>query len=135
MANNVLDLLLGVDAGKIQKPRKEVKIKSLSEALGQDVVFIVEALTSDQYDKIQQNSLTINGKDVDINMQDMQIFTIIEGTVDPNLKSKELREKFGAPTPKELVKTLLLSGEIMQLYNIISELSGFNENAVQEVKN
>lgn len=132
---NVLDVLLGAETGKLQKPTKEVKISSLSKSLGQEVKFVVKGLDGDEYEKVQENSMSIKGKDFDINMSDLQVFTILEGTVEPNLKSKELREHYNAPTPKELVKKLLLSGEISKLYNVISDLSGFGEDTVDEVKN
>lgn len=132
-AMNVLDLLLGVDTGLIAKPRKEVHMKRLSKALGQDVVFTIEALSADQFEKVQENAMTIKGKDFDLNINEMQIFTVLEGVVEPNLKNKELREKFGAATPKELVKKLLTAGEVSKLYNEISELSGFGDDA--DIKN
>ena len=65
----------------------------------------------------------------------MQIMTVLAGVKEPNLKNKELMEKFNAPTPKELLQKLLLSGEITNLYNVISELSGYGPDSVAEVKN
>ena len=44
-------------------------------------------------------------------------------------------QKFKASTPKELVRKLLLSGEIANIYAEISSLTGFGEGAVKEVKN
>lgn len=38
-------------------------------------------------------------------------------------------------TPKDLVRAILLSGEIAKIYGEISELAGFGDNAVKEVKN
>ena len=43
--------------------------------------------------------------------------------------------KFKATTPKELVRKLLLSGEIANIYGEIASLSGFGEGSVKEVKN
>lgn len=135
MSNNVMDLLLSADIKKFNKPTKKVKMVRLSELLGTDVVFICEGLTPDQMEKIQENAMSIKGGDVDVNMNELQIFTVLEGVKEPNLKSKELREKYGVATPKELVKNLLLSGEITKLYNVISDLSGYGEKAIEEVKN
>ena len=68
-----------------------------------------------------------------------QIFVVMECVLDSNgkhlFKNKDLMAKFNAKTPKEFVKVLLLSGEIISLYGEISNLSGFGGNAIQEVKN
>ena len=132
-AKNALDLLLGVDIGVVAKPRKEIHMPRLSKQLGQDVVFTIEALSADQFETVQDNALKISGKNVDVRVTEMQIFTLIEGVVEPSFKNKELRNKFGAPTPKELVKKLLISGEIQYLYQEITALSGFGDE--DDIKN
>lgn len=60
--------------------------------------------------------------------------TVLKGVKNPDFRSKDLREKFGVPTPNEVVSKLLLPGEITKLYNIISDLSGFGDAAIEEVK-
>ena len=84
-------------------------------------------------------AVNVNGKDVDLDLALLQIFVVIEGVVDeadkPMFKNKDLLSKFKAQTPKELVRKLFLSGEIASIYGEISGLSGFGDNAVQEVKN
>ena len=61
--------------------------------------------------------------------------TIIEGC--PSIfKNKELMKHFGAVTPKELVKKLLLSGEMDDLKAEIDKLGGYDrEEDEEEVKN
>lgn len=134
---NTLDLLLKSDLSKVRRPIKVVEIKRLSDSLGESVLFKCEALDAEKFNEIQENALSINekGEFENINTSELQIFSIIEGVKEPNLKSKELMNMFGAPTPKELVKTLLLPGEISNLYNVISDLSGFTKDAVSEIKN
>ena len=43
--------------------------------------------------------------------------------------------KFGSPTPKELIKKILLSGEIVSIYGAVSDISGFKDSSIEEVKN
>jgi hypothetical protein len=43
--------------------------------------------------------------------------------------------KFKVSNPKDLARKILLSGEIAKLYGEISELSGFGDDAIKEVKN
>lgn len=123
-AVNVLDLLLGSDLGTIKQPHKDMEITRLSEALGAPFVVRCEALSPDTYEEVQENAIKINGKDVDLDMNKLQMLTVIEGVkataVDENgnrvaagllLKNKELLSRFKAPTPKELCRKLFLSGE------------------------
>lgn len=132
---DILNILLSADLTKIKLPEKQVKIERLSEDLGVDVVFTCRAIAPDKMEEIQENAMKIIDGEPDLDVTEMQIFTVIEGVKDPNLKDRELREKFGALTPKELVNKLLLPGEISRLYRIISDLSGFGNKAVTEVKN
>lgn len=127
-----LDLLLKLDQSKIKRPCKDVVIKRLTELSGEDVVFACQAIAADKMAEIQEMVIDVETQDFDVS--EMQVLTVLAGVVDPDFKSKELLEKFGAPTPKELAQKLLLPGEITNLYNVISELSGYGKDAVAEVK-
>lgn len=145
---NVLDLLLGADAGVIKMPFRDVEISRLSEVFGEPFIVRCRALTQDDHEDLQDKAIKIAGKDVDLDVNMLQLLTVIESveavTVDANgknvsagslLKNMELVNKFKAHTPKELAKMLFLPGEIAKLYNTISQLSGFADGAVKEVKN
>nr|DAM74448.1 MAG TPA: tail assembly chaperone protein [Caudoviricetes sp.] len=138
-AVNVLDLLLGADADKIKLPTSQVEITRLSEALGDPFILTCQALTPEKYEEVQDMALSVSGKDVDLDVSQLQLFTVMEGVVDaegkPLFKSKELRDKYKVPTPKEVVKKVLLSGEIVAVYTVIAKLTGFDDTAVKQVKN
>lgn len=147
-AVNVLDLLLGADIGTIKTPYKDVEITRLSEAFGAPFVVRCEALSPEKYEELQDNAISISGKDVDLDMNNLQMLTVIEGvkaiitdeagnktTSGLILKNKDLMSKFKAPTPKELCRKLFLSGEVAKMYETISALSGFSNDAVKELKN
>jgi hypothetical protein len=138
-AVNVLDLLLGSDMGIIKLPTRQVEISRLTEAFGTPFIVTCRALSPEKYEEVQDMAVKVSGKDVDLDVNLLQTFVVIEGVVDgdgkPMLKNKDLLTKFKAQTPKELVKKLFLSGEIANIYGAISELSGFGEDAVKEVKN
>lgn len=147
-AVNILDLLLGADVGVIKAPYKDMEITRLSELFGAPFIVRCEGLSPDVYESVQESALSIKGKDVDLDMNLLQTLAVIEGvkavTVDENgnkvaggllLKNSDLLSKFKAPTPKELCKKIFLSGEVANMYNAISALSGFSENAVKELKN
>jgi hypothetical protein len=138
-AVNILDLLLGSDIGEIKLPTKQVEITRLSEVYGKPFVVTCKALSPEKYEEVQDMALAVNGKDVDIDVNLLQTFAVIEGVVDetgkPMLKNKDLMSKFKAQTPKELVKKIFLSGEVTSMYSEIARLSGFGDEAVKEVKN
>lgn len=147
-AVNILDLLLGADVGKIKAPFMDVEITRLSEVFNAPFVVRCEALSPDKYEELQEMAVTIQGKDVDMDVSNFQKLTVIEGVkatvTDENgnrtaggllLKNQDLMSKFKAPTPKELCKKLFLSGEVSTLYQHISALSGFSDDAVKELKN
>ena len=119
-AVNILDLLLGSDVGA-------------------PFILTIKAITPAKFEEIQDISIDVKGKDADIDITQLQLFTVIEGVVDatgaPMFKNKELMSKFKVSTPKDLVRAILLSGEIAKIYGEISELAGFGDNAVKEVKN
>lgn len=138
-AVNILDLLLGADIGEIKLPTKQLEITRLSEIFGKPFILTCRALTPEKYEEVQDMALSVQGKDVDLDVNLLQIFVTIEGVVDDSgkllFKNTELMSKFKAQTPKELVRKLLLSGEIASVHSTISELSGFGDDAVKEVKN
>lgn len=129
--SNVLDLLLATDVSKIVKPKKQVEIKRLSSITGGKVIFTCQGLNSEEINYIVESSK----KQSETDGKDILRFYVVESVKDPDFKNKDLMEKYKALTPIELVDKMLLPGEISQLYDVISELSGFGKNAVEEVKN
>ncbi|MDF2923174.1 MAG: hypothetical protein K0R57_2088 [Paenibacillaceae bacterium] len=130
---STLDLLLGIDPVKLKRPVRQVELSRLSEATGSKVVFTIQALTLNEEEEISE----ISDKGDDKDPVAVRIFTVLKGVVTPDLKNSKLLERYGAATPKELLESgrLLQSGEIAHLYNQISQLSGYSENAVTELKN
>lgn len=138
-AVNVLDLLLGSDIGEIKLPTKEMEILRLSQVYGKPFVITVSALSPDRYEEVQDMAVSIKGKDADIEISMLQILVVLEGVLDPTgkplFKNKDLMAKFKVKTPKELIRKMLLSGEIANIYQVVSDLSGFGDEAIKEVKN
>lgn len=138
-AVNVLDLLLGSDIGEIKLPTKQVEITRLSKVFDKPFVVTCKALSPEKYEEVQDLAVNVNGKDVDLDVNLLQLFVVLEGVVDdsgkPMFKNKDLIAKFKVSTPKELIKKVLLSGEIANIYGEISELSGFGDSSINEVKN
>lgn len=136
---NALDLLLGGDMNKIKLPTKRIEITRLSEVYGYPFCVTLQAVSASKWEELQDMALKIQGKDLDIDTNLLQIFVVMESVLDdsgkPLFKNKELMMKFGSPTPKELIKKILLSGEIVNIYGAVSDISGFKESSIEEVKN
>lgn len=132
---SLVDKLLQLDAKKVtERPTKEFEVKRLSKLLGEKAIFKCQALDGETYADIQRSAIDISkkGNIRDMKIFEMQVMTCVEGIVEPNLKDKRLLEHYGVPTPKELVKRMLLPGEIADLYNTINELSGYERDDEDE---
>jgi len=138
---SLLDKLLQADAGKLtEKPHKIFEVKRLSAALKTKFELELQAIDAQRYAEIQRMGIDLGkkGNVRDVNIYEMQVFTILDGVKAPNLKNQELLKHFGAATPKELLAKLFLSGEIADVYNEINELSGYekdDDEADEEIKN
>lgn len=124
--NDILSLLLSPDLPNVQEqlPTAKYKVKRLSELTGGEVVFTLRALP---YGKVQRIRETVTA--------DTNISILLAGCVEPDLKAKALKEKFGGVTPEETVKALLLPGEIEDLARAIERLCGYRRMTIEEVKN
>ena len=118
---DTIDLLLNADTQKM--PEKNVKIKRLSRECGGDVVFTLKGLGYSRVAELRK-----------YHSEDMDIHIILAGVVAPDLKSAALADKYKASTPAELIKNMLLPGEIDDLSREIEKLSGYRGNTFEEIK-
>lgn len=118
---NLIDLLLCIEPARPQE--KSVKIKRLSELCGADMLFKLRAMS---YDRVVELKETARG--------DMSVDIILAGVISPDLKDGRLLQKYKAATPAELVKTMLLPGEIENIAREIEKLSGYRTATLEEIK-
>lgn len=119
---STLELLLNTDNPKL--PEKEIKLKRLSKELNGDVIFKIKALTYNEVAEI---------KDIHSG-PDMEVHIMLAGVISPSLRSEELKRKYNAPTPVEMIKVMLLPGEIEDISREIEKLSGYRVATVEEIK-
>lgn len=136
---SLIDKLLQMDNKTLtEMPKREVDIPRLTQVLGEPFKVVCQAIDGERYADIQKASIDLNKKGGvrNINLFDMQVLTVIDGVVEPSLKDSKLLSHFGCVTPKELVKKLFLAGEIAELSNVVTELSGYDktEEDEEEVK-
>ena len=123
---DMLSLLLRPELPNVQEqlPTARYRVKRLSEEAGADVIFTLRALP---YGKVQRIRETVVG--------DTNPSILLAGCADPDLKAKELKEKYGGATPEETVKNMLLPGEIEDLARAVERLCGYRRLTIEEVKN
>ncbi len=117
---DILDIMLRNEIPETEK--KEYKIKRLSELYKTDVILKLKPLT---YSKVME----IKGME-----NDMQVHIILGGDCEGLFRNKELMEKYNAATPAELVKKMLIPGEIEEISKAIEVLSGYRKNTIDEIK-
>lgn len=118
-----LDLLLSPELPDLQKdlPKKQVEVPRLSKLVGEPVVFELHGLP---YGRVQE----IQRMDGDTTMH-----VLLAGC--DGLRESQLMTRYGAKTPAEAVKRLLLPGEVEDLSREVEKLCGFRMNTIKEVKN
>lgn len=131
---NTIQRLLALDVGKIKTPTKDVEMK-LAKLGGEPWIFSCKAVDPEKVAELQEEALTFKKSQISkIKMYDTKVMTIVKGC--PSIfENKEIMDHFKAPTPKELVKILLLAGEMDNLKTEIDKLGGFDEEEEDDIKN
>ena len=124
--SEMLDRLLRPEVPNVQKqlPVKQIKLKRLSELLGEELTLTLRALPYGKVEELRESTSL-----------DLNVHILLAGVVEPDLKDKRLREKFGGATPAETVKAMFLPGEIEDISREIERLCGYRMATVEEVKN
>ena len=126
---SIIDLLMETDVEKLQfNNQKDFEVKRLSKILGQNFIVNCRPLTNEQIAHIGE----ISRNNTEIKLNSVLEACRIEGK---NLNNKDLMDKFKVATPIDLINKLFLPGEIFELYNIVTELSGYGKDVVKEIKN
>ena len=124
MEQNVIDLLLGL--GPKDTRTQRIKLRDLSRRAGQEVIFTVRELGYNEVKDIHR----MEGGRPD---GDVAIAVVLAGVVEPNLRDGALLERYGVPTPAELLPKMLSAGEIDELAMRIERLSGYRRSGTELV--
>lgn len=132
MADNLVQFLAQNQVGEMVK---EVNIGGRLK----EFTFKVKPITQSQFNNYQQICTTIGkNKTAKFNNGKFNELVIINHVVEPNLRSTDVLATVNATTPGEYINKVFLAGEIVQLGEQISEISGFgvtDEELEIEVKN
>lgn len=134
---DIIQELMKYDSGDVKLPEMQVKMK-LAKLGNRDFLFPLVALKAEIAGEIQEELFSMRYKKKDIQM-DMTFFKgkvrKIYESCPAVFKNSQVQEKFGTHSPYDLVVKLLTPGEIDNLTEKIDELSGFDSDEVEEVKN
>ena len=124
----ILQRMLSVDAA----PERTVSLKRIG------IPVTIKGLTGKQVFTIRERcTITVKEKRGRSRELDEEAFNgalIAAATVKPNWGDPKLLAKFRASSPEEVIKRLLLAGEIAQLGDLVLDLSEFNTE-LEEIKN
>ncbi|MHB9947430.1 XkdN-like protein [Clostridium botulinum] len=130
---SIVDELLKMDEGKIEKIEKEYKIK-LKKLGGKEFIFLVREVDPELISEYQENLIDMDGKNVEISGTFNMKANLISESCSDIFRSQELLKKFKCPTPVELIKKLMTGGEIEKLYEHVQEVNGFDEEKKENKK-
>ncbi|RED85304.1 MULTISPECIES: phage tail assembly chaperone [Cohnella] len=124
----ILQRLLGADtlperAVRLERLDIPVKLRGLT---GKQVFSIRERCT----ERKEKRGQTIERLDEEL----FNVSLIAASTISPNWGNPQLLAKFSASGPEEVIKRILLAGEMSALGDVVLDLSGFNTE-LEDVKN
>ena len=126
---SLVDVLLNSDVNEVLAEKtEEYEVERLSKVLGEKFVLTLKSIPAKRYSEIQTTAINIKGKSKNIDLYKMQMLTL-----------NDLLKKFNATTPFDMYEKLFLAGEITDIANKISVLSGYSEEEkqknIEEIKN
>ena len=119
--SKLVDMLMRPDTPNVQKdlPRGNYELVRLSELYGEPFVLQLKAVPYAKALELQQ-------------MEEYEVQTVLVGDDSGIWKAAELQADKGAATPAELVKLLLLPGEIRSISVAVERLSGYRKPVLLE---
>ena len=130
--SNIIDQLLKMDLNEMEVPKGVHKM--YCKKLGKELEFEIEAIDAEKVAEIQEMSIDITKGEINsIDTYKLKVETIAAGC--KMFKNKELQKHFKALNHRELIKKLLLSGEMDSLNEAINNLNSVTEIEGNEIKN
>lgn len=132
-----------IENSDITSKESEVAVSSrFKDEKGNLLKFKIRPMTSDEFGKYQKACTTLNlaGKkrSTQFDSAKFNLMVVVNHTIDPNFKEADLIKQLGVQTPEQAVNKTLLAGEIVELANQITTMSGFDNDInddIEEAKN
>jgi hypothetical protein len=118
-----------LDADSQPKPEVTAKIKRLG------IPIVLQAITDKTLENLRKRCTTVHRNKEKFDDELFRALILVAGSVSPNWDDKRLLEKYQASGPEIIIRKLLLPGEAKEISNIILDLSGYADDAVEQLKN
>lgn len=118
---NILDFLKNNTPDN--KRTAQFKHIRFSKLAGEDVTLTLQSLSFDRLEEIKR----LHGRKGDI-------YIVLEGVVEPNLKDSALREKYQVSGYDQLIQKAFTAGEIENISGQILILSGYGDDSVKKLE-
>lgn len=117
----------------------EVPISSrFKDKEGNLLKFKIRPMTGDEFGKYQKQCTTINvngrKKETIFDSGKFNLLCIINHCIDPDFKDADFLKQLGVQTPEQAVSKTLLAGEIVELGNQVTKVSGFDTDINEEIE-
>ncbi|WP_158231591.1 hypothetical protein [Sporosarcina sp. P18a] len=114
--------------------------KTISLERFKDVDFVIKAITAEEIQEIREECTHSRpgkgGKMEDhVNDQEVGELVVAKACIEPDFSNPELMAHYGAESPGDCTQKALLAGEVMKLTIEIFDLSGFEDEPTEEIKN
>ena len=111
-----------------EKEQAKMEVKRLSKAFGEPFVVSCSPISQKQLTYVAENAKT---------MQEQRAYFILEccRVEGKKFSDKKWLDWTGCLKGEDVIRKLFRTGEISTLYNKISDLSGYGDNAIEELKN
>lgn len=123
----------------VQNPVDNVTEEIIVSARLKEFPFKIKAMTGQEFSEYQKLATAFGKKKkVSFDTATFNEQVVLNHTVEPNFRDAESIKSAGCLTPEQFMYRSLLAGEISELANKISVLSGFDsdiEESVEEAKN
>lgn len=96
--------------------------------------FKVKPMTHDQWSAYQMRAKVRNAKGLEFDTGKLNLLIIAGQTVEPDFSNAEFLTKANCNTASEFIKKKFKSGEIADLANKITEISGFDVDFTEKVE-
>lgn len=133
---SLVDKLLKIDIADVtEMPTGEIEIKRLSEKIGEPFIVQCRAINGKRLGDFRKMSIDYGkkGQLKEVDTTKIKELTLLNGIVEPNLKDDKLKTHFGVVTPDDLLYKLFLAGEIDDIYELIQNLSGYEDDEEEGV--
>lgn len=105
---------------------------------GKLLKFKIKPMSGDEFGKYQKQCTSIDfnkkKRETQFDSGKFNLLCIVNHCIDPDFKDASFLKELGVQTPEQAVSKVLLAGEIVELGNQISKVSGFDVDINEEVE-